>query len=65
MTKRYPQDYSKEELVELVGHHHTEHVRASTKYRETLDRLIEAQKKLSIMKNMERLRKEGLADTLD
>jgi hypothetical protein len=49
-VKRFPQDYTNEELAKLVLHHRDKHVELSTKYHETLDKLKEARIELSKLK---------------
>lgn len=49
-NKRFPQDYTQQELAALVTHHHQKHVETATKLDETRDKLIEAQKELSKLK---------------
>ena len=49
-VRRFPQDYTQQELAALVTHHHEKHVEAATKLMETRDKLIQAQKELSVYK---------------
>ena len=48
--KRFPDDYTHEELTKLVLYHRDKHVEISTKYHDTLDKLKEARIELSKLK---------------
>lgn len=50
MDKRFPTDYTHEELANLVIYHHDKHIEAVTKYTDTLEKLKEVQKELSKLK---------------
>ncbi len=50
MDKRFPIDYTHEELANLVIYHHDKHIEAVTKYTDTLEKLKEVQKELSKLK---------------
>ena len=48
--ERFPQDYTRRRLSELVVHHCQESIKAKTEASNLRERLIEAQKELSILK---------------
>jgi len=50
MYKRFPQDYSREELVGLVNYHHNEHIKASISLSELKEKHILISKELSLLK---------------
>ena len=49
-AKRFPADYSKDELGALVSHHHDLRIKAETKMADLRDRNIDLSRQLSAMK---------------
>lgn len=49
-TKRYPQDYTRREIINLAVWHWLQHIEASTEASNLRERLKEAQKELSVLK---------------
>lgn len=50
MSKHFPKDYSREELLKLLYHHYNKHAEIATKYENTLEKLIAVRKELSNIK---------------
>ena len=47
MGKRFPDDYTRQELVSLIHHHHSEHIEAKTKLADLTEKHIKVSKELS------------------
>ena len=52
--QRFPQDYTRRKLRDLVLHHCKEHIKAKTEASNLRERLIEAQKELSALKRQKK-----------
>jgi len=50
MTKRFPCDYDRDELIKLVYHHWGKHCSIATQLDDTKEKLIQVSKELSALK---------------